>query len=100
MTQKYSHEAQSPQDLTEVDDAKDMVRLLRQFHLGKSDAVLIATLQAVIGFGLIAALDMPWSLLGYAFVVASALVFKRMNAILAEFDRTDDDGVHFYNDPS
>lgn len=100
MTQKYSDEAQSPQDLTEVDDAKDMVRLLRHFHLGKSDAVLIATLQAVIGFGLIAALDMPWSLLGYAFVVASALLFKSMNAILAEFDRTDDDGAHFDTDPS
>jgi hypothetical protein len=42
---------------------------------------------------------MPWSLLGYAFVVASALVFKRMNAILAEFDRTDDDGAHFDNAP-
>jgi hypothetical protein len=97
MTQKYSDEAQSPQDLTESDDAKDVVRWLRQFHLRKSDAVLIATLQAVIGFGLIAALDMPWSLLGCAFVVASALVFKRMNAILAEFDRTDDVGVHFDN---
>jgi hypothetical protein len=29
--------------------------------------------------------------------VASALVFKRMDAILADFDRTDDDGVHFDN---
>jgi hypothetical protein len=76
------------------------ILLTGHFHLGKSDAVVIATLQAVIGFGLIAALDMPWSLLGYAFVVASALVFKRMNAILAEFDKTDDDGAHFDNDPS
>ncbi len=41
---------------------------------------------------LIALMDMPWSLIGYAFVVASALLFSRMKAVLAEFDRTDGHG--------
>ena len=100
MSHENSNEVQARQSLTELVDAKEIVGWFRQFHLGKRDAVLLATFQSVIGFGLIAALDMPWSLLGYPFVMASALVFKRMNAILAEFDRTDDDGVHFDNDPS
>jgi hypothetical protein len=41
----------------------------------------------VIGFGLIALLDMPWSLVGYCFVVASSVLFRRMKAVLTEFDR-------------
>ena len=88
MIQKRSNEAQARQALAELEDAKEVVGWFRQFNLGKSDAVLLATLQSVIGFGLIALFDMPWSLLGYAFVVASALLLSRMKAVLDEFDRS------------
>ena len=89
MIQKLSNEAQARQALAELVDTKEIVGWFRQFHLGKRDAVLLALFQSVIGFGLIALLDMPWSLVGYGFVVASALLFSRMKAVLAEFDSAD-----------
>ena len=92
MIQKLSNEAQARQALAELEDAKEVVGWFRQFNLGKSDAVLLATLQSVIGFSLIAVLDMPWSLVGYGFVVASALLFSRMKAVLDEFDRSEGGG--------
>jgi hypothetical protein len=87
--EKISQDMQARKDLAEREDAREVVGWFRQFHLGKSDAVLLATLQSVIGFGLIAEVDSPWSLLGYAFVIASALMFGRMKAVLAEFDKED-----------
>lgn len=89
MIRNNSTEVQARQALSEREDAREIVGWLRQFQLGKQDAVLLATLQSVIGFGLIALFDMPWSLLGYAFVVASALLFGQMKAVLDEFDRAD-----------
>ncbi len=89
MLQKNSNEVQARQSLTEREDAEEIVGWFRQFQLGKRDAVLLASFQSVIGFGLIALLDMPWSLVGYGFVVASAVLFSRMKAVLAEFDRAD-----------
>ena len=50
---------------------------------------LLATFQSVIGFGLIALLDMPWSVVGFGFVVASSVLFSRMKAVLTEFDSAD-----------
>ncbi len=92
MIHENSTEVQARQALTEREDAKEIVGWLRQFHLGKRDAVLLATLQSVIGFSLIAVLDMPWSLVGYGFVVASAFLCSRMKAVLAEFDRAEGGG--------
>ena len=89
MIQKNSDEVQARQVLDKIEDAKEIVGWFRQFNLGKTDAVLLATLQSVIGFGLIALFDMPWSLVGYGFVVASALLFSRMKAVLDEFDRSE-----------
>jgi hypothetical protein len=90
MIHENSNELQARQALAEREDAKEVVGWFRQFHLDKSDAVLLATLQSVIGFSLIAVLDTLWSLLGYAFVIASALMFGRMKAVLAEFEKEDD----------
>lgn len=87
MIQENFDELQARQALAEREDAMEVMGWFQQFHLGRSDAVLVATLQAIIGFSFIALLEMPWSLLGYAFVVASALLFGRMKAVLAEFDR-------------
>lgn len=87
--EKISQEMHAQKAVAEREDAREVVGWLRQFRLGKSDAVLVATLQSVLGFCLIAFLEMPWSLLGYAFVVASALLFGRMKAVFAEFDRID-----------
>ena len=89
MIHEKFNDAQARQALTEREDAKEIVGWLRQFHLCKTDAVLLATLQSVIGFSLIAVLDNPWSLVGYGFVVASALLFSRMKAVLNEFDRSE-----------
>ena len=89
MIHEKFNDAQARQALTEREDAKEIVGWLRQFHLCKTDAVLLATLQSVIGFSLIAVLDNPWSLVGYGFVVASALLFSRMKAVLDEFDRSE-----------
>lgn len=88
MLQKNSSDVQARQARAQREDAKDIVGWFHQFHLSKSDAVLLATLQSVIGFSLIALFDMPWSLLGYAFVLASAILFSQMKAVLAEFDRS------------
>ena len=92
MLQKNSSDVQARQARAQRQDAGEIVGWFHQFHLCKSDAVLLATFQSVIGFGLIALLDMPWSLVGYGFVVASALLFSRMKAVLAEFDRAEGGG--------
>ena len=89
MIHENSTEVQARQALSELVDAKEIVGWFRQFHLGKRDAVPLATFQSVIGFGLIAVLDMPWSLVGYGFVVESSVLFSRMKAVLTEFDRAD-----------
>ena len=89
MLQKNSSDVQARQARAQRQDAKEIVGWFRQFHLGKRDAVLLASFQSVIGFGLIALLDMPWSLVGYCFVVASSVLFRRMKAVLTEFDRAD-----------
>ncbi len=90
--EKKLQDMQAQKDFAEREDAREVVGWFRQLNLGKSDAVLLATLQSVLGFSLIALMDMPWSLIGYAFVVASALLFSRMRAVLAEFDRADGHG--------
>lgn len=87
MTQNNSDEVQARQALAEREDAMEVVGWLKQFRLGRSDAVLVATLQAIIGFSLIALVDGPLSLLGYAFATASVLMFWRMKYVLVEFDR-------------
>lgn len=74
------------------EDARDLVAVLRDFQLGKSEAVLIAALQATIGFALLIALEMPWSLAGYALVLIAAFFLKSMKAVHEEFDRSDGDG--------
>jgi hypothetical protein len=89
MIHENSTEVQARQALSELVDAKEIVGWFRQFHLCKTDAVLLATFQSVIGFSLIAVLDMPLSLVGYGFVAASALLFSRMKAVLDEFDRSE-----------
>jgi hypothetical protein len=89
MLQKNSSDVQARQARAQRQDAKEIVGWFRQFHLGKRDAVLLASFQSVIGFGLIALLDMPWSLVGCGFVVASSVLFSRMKAVLTEFDRAD-----------
>ena len=89
MIHENSTEVQARQALSELVDAKEIVGWFRQFHLCKTDAVLLATFQSVIGFSLIAVLEMPWSLVGYGFVAASALLFSRMKAVLDEFDRSE-----------
>ena len=85
-------EMQARQALAQRQDAWDIVGWLRQFNRGKGDAVRFAPLQSVIGFSFIALLDAPWSLLGSPFVIASALMFGHMKAVLAEFDREDRGG--------
>ena len=89
MIHENSNEVQARQSLTELVDAKEIVGWFRQFHLCKRGAVLLATFQSVIGFGLIALLDMPWSVVGFGFVVASSVLFSRMKAVLTEFDSAD-----------
>jgi len=89
MIRNNSSEMQARQALAELVGAKEIVGWFRQFHLCKRDVVLLATFQSVIGFGLIALLDMPWSVVGYGFVVASSVLFSRMKAVLTEFDRAD-----------
>ncbi len=89
MIRNNSSEMQARQALAQRQDAKEIVGWLRQFKLGKRDAVLLAILQSVTGFGLIGLLDGPWSLPGYCFATASVLMFWRMKAVLAEFDRED-----------
>ena len=89
MLQKNSSDVQARQARAQRQDAKEIVGWFRQFHLGKRDAVLLATFQSVIGFGLIALLDMPWSVVGFGFVVASSVLFSSMKAVLAEFDSAD-----------
>ena len=89
MIHENSTEVRARQALNEREDAKEIVGWFHQFHLCKTDAVLLATVQSVIGFSLIAVLDMRWSLVGYGFVAASALLFSRMKAVLDEFDRSE-----------
>ena len=92
MIQNDFDEVQARQVLSEIEDAKEIVVWFRRFHLVTKDAVLLATLQSVVGFGLIAVTDMPWSLLGCGFLVASAFLFSRMKAVLAVFDMEDGGG--------
>ena len=54
---------------------------MQMLHLRITDLFVICALQAVLGCTLVAYIDMPWSLLGYILVLASAYTLKTIPAI-------------------
>ncbi len=65
-----------------VDDAAvGYIMLMQMLHLRISDLLLICGIQAVLGFALVAYIDMPWSLLGFILLLASAYTLKTIPAI-------------------
>lgn len=63
------------------DEATGFLMLMEMLRLSISDLVLVCALQTILGLALIACLEIPWSLLGYAFVLASAYTLKTIPAI-------------------
>ena len=57
------------------------IMLMQMLHLRISDLFVICAIQAVLGFALVVWFDMPWSLLGYILVLASAFTLKTIPAI-------------------
>jgi hypothetical protein len=72
-----------------AEEAVGYLKLMEMLRLSNFDLLLICALQVVIGFTLIALVDMPWALLGYVMVIAAAHTLKTMPAILAERAKAD-----------
>ena len=60
------------------------IMLMQMLHLSIADLLFICAIQAGLGFALIAWLEMPWSILGYVLVLASAYTLKTIPAIQDE----------------
>jgi hypothetical protein len=59
-------------------------KILQMLRLNLSDLLVICAIQAGLGFAIIAWLEMPWSILGYVLVLASAYTLKTIPAIQDE----------------
>jgi hypothetical protein len=63
--------------LMSVDDAAvGYIMLMQMLHLRISDLFVICAIQAVLGCALVAYIDMPWTLLGFILLLASAYTLK------------------------
>jgi hypothetical protein len=70
-------------------DGPGYLKLMAHLRLSTSDLLLICGLQVVIGFTLIAFVDMPWALLGYVMVIAAAHTLRTVPAIEAARAKAD-----------
>jgi hypothetical protein len=52
-----------------AEEAVGYLKLMEMLRLSNFDLLLICALQVVIGFTLIALVDMPWAVLGYVMVM-------------------------------
>jgi len=66
------------------DDAIGYLKLMAMLRLSTSDLLFVCALQVIIGFTVVAFLDMPFSLFGYLLVIGAAYTLKTVPAIKAE----------------
>ena len=66
------------------EDAVGYLKLMAMLRLSTFDLLFVCALQVIIGFTVVAFLDMPFSLFGYLLVIGAAYTLKTVPAIKAE----------------
>ena len=66
------------------EDAVGYLKLMAMLRLSTFDLLIVCALQVIIGFTVVAFLDMPLSVFGYLLVIGAAYTLKTVPAIRTE----------------